>query len=193
MNDTAQIASMDHDEYVLRSVYGEEINTLCTYALRAHDEAMRSYAKDAVRGDFWYHMRVFLNFAADVSKFFFPPRSQEVRTKKRAEDLRQLFLVPDGSPLNDAGRKIRNHLEHIDERFDEWASTPKPFMVIGSGGNVPPERFIRITNPDGTTRAPDPTWIFHSYNESNKTVSFHHDSVELTPLVTELERLKNVL
>ncbi len=188
---------MDHDEYVLRSVYGEEIKTLCTYALRAHDEAMSSYAKDAVRGDFWYHMRAFLNFAADVSKFFFPPRSRDKkkqqRAEKRSEDLRRLFLVQDSSPLNDAGRKIRNHLEHIDERFDEWASTPKPVMIIGSGGNVPPERFIRMTNPDGTTQAADPTWIFHSYNESNETVSFHQDSVELTPLIAELKRLKTLI
>lgn len=183
----------NHTEWVLKSIYGNEIRTLCSYALRAYEEAIRSYTGNSVQGDFWYHIRSFLNYTADVSKFFFPPWNKDPMKQQlasfRADSLKHFFQLIPNSQLGD--RIIRNHLEHIDERFDVWATRSRSVIVIGCGGNVSPKNVIGRTDASGKTNPADPCMMFYYFNETSQTISFHDDSICLKPLILELERIKN--
>ena len=70
------------------------------------------------------HIRLALQFAANLSKIFWPHH----RAKERGVWLRELTRLPDRHPLSD--RRLRNHIEHFDERLDDWASpSPRPFLT----------------------------------------------------------------
>jgi hypothetical protein len=112
--------------------YVAEIRRQCAHALNAliHvDEAMkakqeiaRSETPNIAAANGW-HMEVFRNLhsflthASNVSRLLFPPRRDG---NKRAEHLRSLLGVDDTNPLK--SRTLRDHLDHYDERLDEWRS-----------------------------------------------------------------------
>lgn len=69
------------------------------------------------------HIRLALQFSSNVSKIFWPHRN----AAERGVRLRTLADLPERHSLAD--RKLRNHIEHMDERLDEWtARSPRPFL-----------------------------------------------------------------
>lgn len=73
------------------------------------------------------HIRLGLQMAANVSKIFWPQHKATQQVKKRCNDLRALTGLPEDHGLGD--RKLRNHVEHIDERLDLWTETsPRPYF-----------------------------------------------------------------
>lgn len=69
-------------------------------------------------------IRLGLQMAANVSRLFWPPSN-----KARGKRLRLLTGLPDTHGLAD--RRLRNHIEHMDERLDDWtANSPRPFLTI---------------------------------------------------------------
>jgi hypothetical protein len=71
-------------------------------------------------------IRLSLQMAANVSRLFWPPRE---KSKARGEHLRALTGLPETHGLSD--RKLRNHIEHFDERLDAWtAISPRPFLAL---------------------------------------------------------------
>jgi hypothetical protein len=70
------------------------------------------------------HIRLALQFSSNVSKIFWPQKAAE-----RGRRLRTLAGIPDRHALRD--RRLRNHIEHMDERLDEWTiKSPRPFLSI---------------------------------------------------------------
>lgn len=68
-------------------------------------------------------IRLALQFSASLSKIFWPQKSAEAR----GERLRALAALPDQHRLGN--RQLRNHIEHMDERLDEWtAVSPRPYL-----------------------------------------------------------------
>lgn len=71
-------------------------------------------------------IRLALHFSGSVSRIFFPPREKGA-AKARGKRLRQLTGIPDDHPIRE--RALRNHVEHMDERMDDWTSvSPRPFV-----------------------------------------------------------------
>lgn len=69
-------------------------------------------------------LRLGLQCAANVSRVFWSPRKPE-----RSARLRQLAHLSDNHPMSN--RTLRNHVEHIDERLDDWTEqSPRPFLAI---------------------------------------------------------------
>lgn len=73
-------------------------------------------------------IRAALQATANVSKIFWPqPRT--AKAVARGERLRALTQLPDNHAL--AMRHLRNHVEHMDERLDDWtANSPRPFLTF---------------------------------------------------------------
>lgn len=70
-------------------------------------------------------LRLVLHYTASVSKIFWPQKE----SKERGEWLRAKVGLPEQHPLSD--RRLRNHIEHIDERLDKWTEDcPRPFMFV---------------------------------------------------------------
>ena len=66
-----------------------------------------------------------LGHAAGLSRFFWPSRNKKLH-KNRGQKLRKSFSIDEHSPLKD--RKIRDALEHFDERLDY-------FLLENDSGN----------------------------------------------------------
>lgn len=108
------------------------------------------------------HIADFLNHAAVISKLLMPPASNPAaRERVRGRHLRSA-LGMDGHPILD--RRLRNLLEHLDERLDEWAEGaadrsgislldtgvgPMRAIVADQGVSLPPA--IRWFDPDTST------------------------------------------
>jgi hypothetical protein len=60
----------------------------------------------------------FLHHSARANLIFWPVK----RFKKRGEDLRALVKLDDASPLKT--KSLRNSLQHLDERLEDWMSRP---------------------------------------------------------------------
>ncbi|MGH7038152.1 MAG: hypothetical protein ACREE1_08455 [Stellaceae bacterium] len=73
----------------------------------------------------------FLNHAAVVSKILIPLRSAGSQAILRGQYLRKILGIDESEPALD--RKLRNHLEHIDERLDEWVLQNKSGIFIDGG------------------------------------------------------------
>jgi hypothetical protein len=105
-------------------------------ALRAFDEARRLAAIREIRApgveirenqSIFDSIRMALHFSANVSKVFWP--ADRSPAKERGERLRHLAGLTDDHPMR--SRKLRNHVEHMDERLDTWtANSPRPFLAI---------------------------------------------------------------
>lgn len=69
------------------------------------------------------HIRLALQFSSNVSKIFWPHQN----AAERGTRLRTLAGLPDCHALSN--RRLRNHIEHMDERLDDWtAQSPRPFL-----------------------------------------------------------------
>lgn len=81
-------------------------------------------------------LRAALTASANISKVFWP--SSAGVPAARAADLRMLCNLPDEHGLK--SRRLRNHIEHTDERLDEWlAGGPRPFLTIEQVLHVEPD------------------------------------------------------
>jgi hypothetical protein len=92
----------------------------------------------------------FLVGAGVISLILFPrqrdpgsPKGQ--RSLDRGEELRHIWAVSDDSAL--ANRDLRNSLEHIDERLEEWIDSEKP-VRFSPFALVPSLDYLRSTGGD---------------------------------------------
>lgn len=119
-------------------------------------------------------LRLGLQFAANVSKIFWPQSGAAVR----GAHLRSLAELPDTHTLST--RTLRNHVEHMDERLDAWTSpSPRPFLSIET-----------VLHED-VARDGDRAGILNSsiivYEVSNHTVHVLGQSFPLDDLLQGLE------
>lgn len=80
-------------------------------------------------------IRFALHLSGSASRIFWPPR-----TKERGERLRALVRLPDSHGLG--SRRLRDHIEHLDERLDNWTEeSPRPFTWVYSvlHDDLPPQ------------------------------------------------------
>src|SRR5690606_17208122 len=129
----------------LQQVYVREVQSQARFGLNAIGalnqalQETRQFEGNWDRRNF-FHAEVFrqthsfLTHASNVSRLFWPPKprkrkaespeSFETRcafTTERGKTLLELFELDDKSPLK--SRVLRDHLEHYDERLDDWSNT----------------------------------------------------------------------
>lgn len=154
-------------------VYIQEAQTQIEFAKLSWAAFLELEGQKGTVLDIFLHLQHFLTHAAIVDKILDPNKGSE-RNRVLADhvDLSSIGLKP--------FRKLRNHLEHFDERLDRWISEydGKPFfdmnLVTGTKG-FPQKAYLRAL--DG-----------HTYK-------FHGEDYDLDYLYAALlsisERLKN--
>lgn len=125
---------------------------------------------------FW-NLDHFINRAAMVSKMLWPS-SQGTFAQQRGTILREALLVANDSTLN--ARVLRNHLEHFDERIDEWYEK-SGFRIYADRIVGPREMMIFPGKPDHS--------IFRHYSPNDGIYSFHGDEVNVQLMGAELQRI----
>jgi hypothetical protein len=99
---------------------------------------------------------------------------------ERGETLRQLLEIRSDHPLQ--GRTLRDHLEHFDERLDDWAATSERRNIVqdyigphGGIGGLPDSDRMRAFDPDSCT------------------LTFRGETYHVQPLVTAIDELVPVV
>ena len=114
--------------------------------------AMNRHLKESNVPLFFREAQAFLVNAAALSRLLWPASNG---ARERGASLRALLSLPDEHPLR--SRKLRDHLEHFDERLDRWLRETSgrnvvdfhigPASVIGGAG-IERRDFLRVFEPD---------------------------------------------
>ena len=112
--------------------------------------------------------------AAALSRYLWPPRDQEPHAS-RASQLRQALGIHVDSRLR--SRELRNHLEHFDERLDEFCGN----LVAG-------HIMTTYVGPSGL-RPEVPTSFFRAYFTDVAVLEVLGKQFELSPVLEEVEAL----
>jgi hypothetical protein len=113
----------------------------------------------------------------EVAKHY-QARTEKVPKIKRASRLRELLgLQPDDHPLK--SRQLRDHLEHFDERLDDWSETSESHDFVQE--HIGPESQIAHLAPRDRLRSFDPALA---------VFCFRGERFELGPLVKDIRKLK---
>lgn len=110
-------------------VYLQELDTQCTFAINAinglNNVMPRLNAGDVdqptrntLHKEVFRTLHSFLIHSSNASKLLWPSSR---KAKPRGAHLRDILNIKDTHPLKN--RTLRNHLEHFDERLDDWAET----------------------------------------------------------------------
>jgi hypothetical protein len=136
-------------------IYLRELVMQCRYALGSAAE-MNNLLKAEMSEPFFRETHAFLAHAAAASRILWPPGNKAPRAKARAEELRSVLQIGDGHGLEK--RALRNHLEHFDERLDQWAQDTLhgafidlcigPVQTFLAGPAVSRGDFLRVFEPD---------------------------------------------
>ena len=112
-----------------------------------------------------------LHRAGSASRVFWPPRN-----RARGAQMRRLVGLPEDHGLKD--RRLRDHIEHLDERLDLWtAESPRPFMGIDT---VFYDDFPQLARP----RTLASTLVV--YDEVSRQVHILDDTFDLAALRRDL-------
>jgi len=176
------ITRLERDEIFLHFAFGEVGD-----ALRALDEADRLAAIRVQRAPgvtvlesatIIAAVRYALHLAGSVSRIFWPPRNRE-----RGEHLRKFVGVPGDHGLKD--RRLRDHIEHLDERLDKWtAESPRPFTTV--------QMVVHEIYAERTRRAMAASTLV-IYDAANRRVSVMGELFDLAALRRDLFDLQGRL
>jgi hypothetical protein len=161
--------------------YYEGINKLIRE--KSPSEALDDYKKNNNPQKYWdsvfIYAHSFLNHSANLSKLFFPSDRTRRRTENavfRSDILQKIFLVSESSPIRH--RHLRDHLEHFDERLDEWASSSQSKTFVDSN-IVSNEKQINVNQRDDLRN-----FITESFS-----MFFQGTKYELLPIESEIKRI----
>lgn len=173
----------------LRDLYVTEVRLQCRFALSAIDKVLVPVVQDLGGDeDMWASIQAALAAVAIVSRLLV---GDDIRGdaeakafgRDRGQKLRSLLAAADDSPILD--RRLRNHLEHVDQRLDDLVRDHRTSVVI--------DRFV----VDGLRPL-----LFHDETHSEEApllrevaprhgyVAFRNDSYDLFALRSELRRLE---
>lgn len=93
-------------------IYLQEAKTQAEFARRCY-EAFREAERVSAVTDVFFHLHHFLVHASNIDRIFNPGSRSDRHTILAGHvDLSEIDLKP--------FRRLRNHLEHFDERLDRW-------------------------------------------------------------------------
>ena len=183
----------------IKNIYLEEIEAQASFALNAigainnalgrlnnpHDERNSELAK-RLHQEIFRTLHSFLTHTSNVSRLLWPapPRRQKHETRKefdarclsifklvRGAELRsELSLPEDGHVLK--SRKLRDHLEHFDERLDHWQKTSLRRNFVQD-----------IIAPKGAISGFDASDMMRWFDPQAKAVYFRGEEYDIQKLV----------
>lgn len=119
-----------------------------------------------------------VNQAAAISRYFWPVTKTAIH-QKRGEKLRQAFNVQENNILKD--RKVRNFIEHFDEKLDVY-------IQKGIAGTIIPS-YIGSRNPKSDTIL----HFFRAFYLDDWTFSVLGEEYQIQPIINELIRIHLLL
>jgi hypothetical protein len=122
--------------------------------------------------DFWFGLHSTISGLGNISKIFFPSRKQN----PRCAHMRKLYGVGDQSLLG--SRKVRNGLEHFDERVDTWAATSKRHNFMD-----------RSVFTAGMVVDLDASDFARNYDPATSVITVFGDSINLGTLIAETQAI----
>ena len=159
---------------------GEVISqaTYCLEAVAGVDAALRDQSVDNV----YRELHSVLVHAGNVSKLLWPDHvgkaDKAARMSQRAERIRALLRVPDASERALRKRSLRNHLEHFDERFDDWAAQGPEGLI---DRNVGPRESLG--------RFPAAAWL-RNYDPTRKEFTFGDEAFDIGAIVAAIAEVR---
>lgn len=195
-------------EHGVTEIYLNEVRRQSLFALRALADLRLTVKRFTHEDDslaVWYHAQSFVVAAAGVSKLLAPGKVQvprrdpsggiipkqrraafqklaQKRAEKRAETLRSCLDIQNDSPLLD--RKVRNAVEHFDERLD-WATMEgAPPVVVDA--DVVRGPMVMFCEDEARQQ---PCLPMRLLDADAGVLSFQYDVIDLVALEAELERL----
>jgi hypothetical protein len=116
--------------------------------------------------------------AAAVSRYLWPVRKEELH-RARGARLREGLDVSANSPLKN--RDLRNHLEHFDERLDDFCQT------LLAGHILP--TYVGPIGPDPEV----PTFLFRAYYTDVAVFEILGKRFEMVPILNAIQELNDRL
>ena len=113
----------------LQRLFMMEIVHQCGFATLAYSGITYTLSNLRVKKSmdiFWYSLQSFLTASANISKIFWPVDKSPY--KERGEFMRSLLDIDNNVSFR--LRDPRNHLEHFDERLDDWYSQSTHHNII---------------------------------------------------------------
>lgn len=193
------------DEFTKRIFFGE-LKTQCRFALNAIGQLSFSLQQVSLRElerekREYFHSEVFrgihsfLTHTSNVSKILWPgvpkqksgesneqyqQRIGKIKKVHRAMELRRELGLPSEHTLKN--RQLRDHLEHFDERIDDW------------GENSENKNFVQDTiGPENTIVGLAKTDMMRWFNPTNGTFLFRGETFSLQDIATAIENLLPML
>ena len=184
-------------------VYVGEIKSQCQFALNAIgslNSALQQlgsgYIPDPARrmlfhAEVFRQIHSFLTHASNISRLFWPPvpkqnqsesvddyqvRIGQIDKVQRAVSLRELYTIDEHHCLR--SRKLRDHLEHYDERLDHWRKTSTN-RNIASDTIGPRNAIVGLADTD----------MMRWFDPSTNSFRFRGEEYDLQDLATAVERL----
>lgn len=191
------------DEH-LKGVYLREVSKQCDFALQAAMhvngalEVLRSdelrgsgqINKNAIHGEVFRNLHSLLTHASNISRLLWPPRplrkrgetdeqykARQASTSARGQKLRELLKIRSNDhPLK--SRTLRDHLEHFDERLDNWATTSEHRNIL--------QDYI---GPPGGIVGLEASDRMREFDPASTNVTFCGETYNVQALVTAIEEL----
>ena len=172
-----------HSRHYKRIIFLLELKTQCNLAERAYERLQKCAKAWIIHGEYegekgapieiLHLSHSFLTYSAVIAKIIFQRGRRNGTLRERCIDLQELLEVGNSPHL--ANLEVRNSLEHIDERFDEYIPEP-PFTIeplaVGGAEGREEKTIIRRFDPEKLE-----FW-------------FLQDCIPLTPLFEEIKIIK---
>jgi hypothetical protein len=125
---------------------------------------------------FWFAVDAALGAFGNISKVFWPTRSASKATTARCAAMRRTFKIPDGAMLKN--RRVRDSLEHFDERLDRWYRTSQRKNFAD-----------QIIAPRAAIVGIDPGDYARHFDPETSIVTIFGDDLDFQALVSEVDAL----
>lgn len=164
----------------LEKIYCGEIAKQCRNGLRAYERMIRSAGSEDVE-ETLQSLYAVLTAATIISRLLTTPSTTKrfgpPLVKDRGETLSKLLSVQDTSVIHT--RSLRDHVEHFDERLDQWAaSSPNRIFLTDFIG---PANLVVIQGQNGP--------VHRRYDPVTGTFVFLGDTIDLVAIRSELVRI----
>lgn len=193
------------DEFA-KTIFVGELQKQCQFALNAvgqmnfclkqlSSQGLAQEKRSYLHSEVFRGIHSFLTHASNVSKILWPglPRQEKnesaahykqriisLKKVQRAFELRAELGLPEKHALR--SRKLRDHLEHFDERIDDWEE------------NSQNKNFVQDTiGPENAVVGIAKTDMMRWFNPRNSTFLFRGETFSLQDIATALEKLLPIL
>lgn len=179
-----------------REILLMELETQIEFALLSFDNIQRILIMldQGERPDispFWYYCQNLIIYSGNISKLLWgvSSKNKAVNDNRKIErkELRALLSVKEDSLLKN--RSIRNALEHVDEKLEEFTKNERNIVVDRYFG--PPQSLISFG--DDTVYDASKEKNLRYYNPETKIFYFYGTNTNLELLVREIKKLKRAI